>query len=516
MIKHGNKEDETMKKFMTSIKILAILLMAGTALSACSEDINIIDEQPVDPATQKYTMTVKASKDGDVATKALSLNGTTLNATWNEGEEVLVYQNGSKIGTLTAAASTDASTTLSGTLDSAPATDKDMTFYFHTAANPSYSGQDGTLTMIASTYDFCSPATVASADFTVDAGNKKVNVPAGISFGANKQAIAKFTFVDKANPTTLLSPSALTVSVDLSAAYKAALQSSNEGLYNAIAAKLPYENSLTIPDATYTENGEGVIYLAIPDKIEAMLEEHSEFALLETIIKNGIEIALTATVGSNTYTLTKSGFPFENGKYYAITAKMTKLPPATGHALSASVVGDIVGSDKLAYAVEDKDNLPAGVTAVAMVAYKNGTEGLAIELKCDFRITTELDYDEAETYAGNRSKVYGIGPWRMPSNADWQNMFLGCRVDGDASIAPVSMNPNTDTEMGPIKGFVEKMTATGISWYSDFDCVYWSSTKIDSNNAWSVSIELNPTPTAFFFKNYKWRGGPAVRACLSF
>lgn len=506
-----------MKKFLTSIKILAILLMAGTALTACSEDINIIDEQPVDPATQKYTMTVKASKDGDVATKALSLDGTTLNATWNEGEEVLVYQNGSKIGTLTAAASTDASTTLSGTLDSAPDAGQALTFYFHTAANPSYSGQDGTLTMIASTYDFCSPATVASDDFTVDAGNKKVNVPAGISFGANKQAIVKFTFLDKADGTTLLSPSSITASVDVASAYSAL----KPGIYaaaTAVGVTLPYESNITIPATTYTENGEGIIYLAIPDKLEGIVLPAYILPYLpeNTDIKDYFDFTLTAKVGSDTYTLTKSGFPFENGKYYAITSKMTKLPPATGHALSESVVGDIVGSNGLAYAVEDKDNLPAGVTIVAMVAYKNGSHGLAIELKCDFRITTELDYDEAETYAGNRSKVYGIGPWRMPSNADWQNMFLGCRVDGDASSAPVSMNPNADTEMGPIKGFVEKMTATGISWYSDFDCVYWSSTKIDSNNAWSVSIELNPTPTAFFFKNYKWRGGPAVRACLSF
>ena len=40
-------------------------------------------------------------------------------------------------------------------------------------------------------------------------------------------AIVKFTFLDKADGTTLLSPSALTVTVDLPAAYKAALQSQN-------------------------------------------------------------------------------------------------------------------------------------------------------------------------------------------------------------------------------------------------------------------------------------------------
>lgn len=500
-----------MKKFMTSIKTLAIMLMAGAALIACSEDINIIDEQPVDPATQKYTMTVKASKDGDVATKALSLDGTTLNATWNEGEEVLVYQNGSKIGTLTAAASTDASTTLSGTLDSAPATDKDKTFYFHTAANPSYSGQDGTLTKIATSYDFCAPATVASGSFTVDDVNNTVSVPAGISFGANKQAIVKFTFVDKDNTTTRLSPSALIVTVDIPAADKAALEYFYQEVYNEIKDKLPYESSLTIPDATYTENGVGVIYLAIPDKVKAMLED-AGFSSYETVVKSKIEIALTATVGSDTYTLTKSGFPFENGKYYAITAKMTKLPPATGHALSASVVGDIVGSDGLAYAVEDKDNLPAGVTAVAMVAYKNGSKGLAIELNSnrrELRETTNLLWDDAKSYAQSRPAVSG-GTWRMPSKNDWQNMFLACRKNSDTNSA--------SDYMGPIKGFVEKIAATGISWYDE---VYWSSTKsVAGTHAWIVYIDLN-TPNYARFSiggedgDLQW-GGPAVLGCLDF
>lgn len=289
-------------------KIFAILMLAATVAACTVEDMN---EQPVEPQT--YTMTVKASKDGDVATKALSLDGTTLNVTWTAGEEVLVYQNGSKIGTLTAAASSTASTTLSGTLDNAPDAGQALTFYFHTAANPSYSGQDGTLTMIASTYDFCSPATVASGDFTVDAGNKKVNVPAGISFGANKQAIVKFTFLDKADGTPLLSPSSITASVDVASAYSAL----KPGIYaaaTAVGVTLPYESNITIPATTYTKNGEGIIYLAIPDKLEGSLSGY----------KNMFDFTLTAKVGSDTYTLTKSGFPFENGKYYAIKAKMTK------------------------------------------------------------------------------------------------------------------------------------------------------------------------------------------------
>ena len=509
MIGTKQKEDKKMKKFMTTIKTLAILLIAGAALTACSEDINIIDEQPVDPVNQKYTMTVKASKTSDVATKALSLSGSTLKATWNENEEVLVYQDGSKIGTLYAAASSSSSTTLSGTLDSAPAASQDLTFYFHTAADPSYSGQDGTLTKIASTYDFCAPATVTSGNFGVNGST--VTVPAGIVFGANKQAIVKFTFVDKDNTTTRLSPSALTVTVDIPAADKAALEYFYPEVYNEIKDKLPYESSLTIPDATYTENGVGVIYLAIPDKVKAMLED-AGFSSYETVVKSKIEIALTATVGSNTYTLTKSGFPFENGKYYAITAKMTKLPPATGHALLESVVGDIVGSDGQAYAVKDKDNLPADVTAVAMVAYKNDSHGLAIELNCNKTYTTELDYNEAYAYAKKRGDVYGFGSWGLPSNVDWQNMFLGCRVDGDATSAP-GMNPADDTLMGPINGFVEKMTATGsTSWYYGSD----GYRSYPSPYAWMFYHKSDGDYALFYKTDTPEWGGPAVLACLSF
>lgn len=495
-----------MKKFMTSIKTLAILLIAGAALTACTDDINIIDEQPVDPATQKYTMTVKASKDGDVATKALSLDGTTLNVTWTAGEEVLVYQNGSKIGTLTAAASSTASTTLSGTLDSAPDAGQALTFYFHTAANPSYSGQDGTLTMIASTYDFCSPATVASDDFTVDAGNKKVNVPAGISFGANKQAIAKFTLTDKANDAAL-NATKLVLKVDLSDAKKTALAA----VYSQLQTYLPvYELNPT--DATYEANGgTGILFLAIPYPSAQLTAINTLLAPL-TLTTEDFVFTLTATVGSDTYTLTKSGFPFENGKYYAITAKMTKLPPATGHALSASVVGDIVGSNGLAYAVEDKDNLPTGVTAVAMVAYKDGSKGLAIELNSnrrELRETTNLLWDDAKSYAQSRPAVSG-GTWRMPSKNDWQNMFLACRKNSDTNSA--------SDYMGPIKGFVEKIAATGISWYDE---VYWSSTKnVAGTHAWIVYIDLN-TPNYARFSiggedgDLRW-GGPAVLGCLDF
>ena len=267
-----------------NIKTLAALLIASATFVACSSDNDsIIDnQQPVNP-TGKYTMTIQASKGDGATTRALNLTDHTLNATWSEGEIVEVYQGGSKIGELTAAASTDASTTLTGTFDAAPSTSADLTFYFHTNTT-SYSGQDGTLATIASSYDFCAPATVATGDFTVNSANHTISVPAGISFGANQQAIIKFTLKDKGNGNASISPSAFTVTDGTSTV------------------------SLTsIPAATYTANGDGVLYVAFPAAGSAKT------------------VTLTATAGGNTYSYEKTGVSFTNGQYYEIGVKMSPI-----------------------------------------------------------------------------------------------------------------------------------------------------------------------------------------------
>ena len=93
-----------MKKFLTDIRTMAALLMASATLAACSSEDNIIDEQPVQPKGQVYTMTVSATKGGDAAdsrattTRALSLDGEdgkTLNATWATYEDVYVKKDDS-------------------------------------------------------------------------------------------------------------------------------------------------------------------------------------------------------------------------------------------------------------------------------------------------------------------------------------------------------------------------------------------------------------------------------------
>ncbi len=164
----------------------------------------------------------------------------------------------------------------------------------------------------------------------------------------------------------------------------------------------------------------------------------------------------------------------EKGHIYNISRSVAPAGP-TAYTLAESTVGMIVGTDGKAYDVADKDNLPSGVTAVAMVAYKSGSNGLAIQLNSS---PVQKNWADAKTYAEGLTAVTG-GTWRLPSKADWQNMFVGCAVSGDAS--------SNNYYMSPIAGFKAKIAATGITWQS---VSYWSST--DSyTNAWVVGVYLS-------------------------
>ena len=295
MNKLGTKEDRTMKSRIREFKRSAmplcyaknfgctVIAVLAALLSSCSSDESIIEElqQPVNEQPQVFTMTIEANKGGDNAdsrsTRALSLGGEnnkTLNATWAEGEIVKVYQSDSEIGELTAAASETSSTTLTGTFASAPSTEAPLTFYFHTADDPDYSGQNGTLEEIATTYDFCAPATVTTGNFTVNETTEKITIPDGISFGANQQAIVKFTLKDHADVE--FNATQLTVS---------------DG-----------NNTYTVTPASATSE----FFVALPGFSNQM-------------------VTLTATDGTNNVTYEKDGVTFTNGQYYEIGVKMTYL-----------------------------------------------------------------------------------------------------------------------------------------------------------------------------------------------
>ena len=165
-------------------------------------------------------------------------------------------------------------------------------------------------------------------------------------------------------------------------------------------------------------------------------------------------------------------------------------------------VGQIIGSDGKNYAADA--TLPTGVTKVAMIAYINGSNGLAIQLNSS---PVSKDWAEAKTYAEglNTSTPIAGGTWRLPSKADWQNMFVGCAVSGDASASDY---------MDPIAGFKAKIAATGTTWQSDY---YWSSTPSEyDGKAWGVDVYLYGSRADAYFRGDVTSYSSYVLGCLAF
>ena len=190
-----------------------------------------------------------------------------------------------------------------------------------------------------------------------------------------------------------------------------------------------------------------------------------------------------------TYTGTK--------KVIGVKAEKKAAPAAAeGHALSASAVGEIVGTDGKAYAVADKDNLPEGVTAVAMVAYKSATAGssLAIALadQGSMRWSTAKSQCAGKTAIGGKS-------WKLPSQGEWKQMF----------------SANGDNE-GQYTGLNTAITNAGGTALAS--TLYWSSSSAPApdddydERAWAVNLggggaSWESTDPAYYKQ---------VRACLAF
>jgi len=285
-----------MKKFLTDIRTMAALLMASATFAACSSDDIALDEQPAQ--TRTYTMTVNATKGSDATkggdartTRALSLDGKTLNATWATTENIYV-KKGDTWASGSLQPDADAATaTLKGTLSGIAIEAGDvLTLQFPKSGDISYDGQAGTLEDIAANFDYATAtATVASVSAT---GN--INPTEATTTFQNQQAIVKFTLVDKADGTTPLAATQLTVS---------------DGT-----------NTYTVTPASATSE----IYVAIPG------------------ITNQT-VTLTATTGSGTYTYEKANVTFTNGKYYAVSVKMAAAP-LTVEALTAGTVKVNIGN----------------------------------------------------------------------------------------------------------------------------------------------------------------------------
>ena len=352
-------------------KTFAIILAAASLAACAREDLSIIVEEP---EVQTYTMSVVANKgenpDDDIATRALSLSGSTLNATWSQGDAVEVWTSDgttTKYGTLTAETS-GASTKLKGTLSSLPSNGQSLLLKY---LSPAYATQDGTLTGSETSIDRVCDYATATVTATV-AGS---NVTATDASFVNQQAIVKFTLKDKDDA------SALSV--------------------NKLFVTVGGTTCEVTPAAAMSE-----LYVAVP------------------AVASG-RVTLTAQKTSLGFTFyydyLKTGATFAQGQYYAINASLT-LVKNINVATTASL-GRVVAADGMMYAcVESATN--AGTTAIAVITERNMSIYGAIAISEE---SWGMNWSDAKSACEGKTPKLDGANWRFPTVDQWKSM---CAANG--------------------------------------------------------------------------------------
>lgn len=495
-----------MKKTLANIRTLAALLIASATIAACSNDDGIVDNaQPAQQqAPQVYTLTLQAGKADNAQTRALDLDGTKLVAKWAAGEQVTVTRGTASLGTLSVkegSVSADGQTcTFTGTLTGNIATDDVLTLTYHPVVSTDYSSQTGTLESAAA----CDMATASVTVTAVDDGTNTIT--AGTAEFETQTAVLKITMLDaggnKINATELQ--------------VSAAIGSTATNIF-----------SFSPTDATYTANGNGILYFALPSAATVAMAKG-----MTTEELAALPITFSAKVGDDTYTATKTGYPFAAGKYYETTLNMAKALtyPVALSVVTADYIGSVVCSDGNVY--PDKTAVPAGTTACAIIAYvgsatgdDNYKHGLAIAMKdaaagdCVkwsssskdewldnytdvsqavstsqsglsnsqyYEFDNETDYPAF--YAALHNTITtsdgisadapdpGTSGWFLPSLYQWNKIVQG--LSGQS--ADLSDYPNDNYTASSLNA---KITAAGGTGLKDYDA-YWSSTEYDGDHAW--------------------------------
>ena len=477
-----------MKKYFSNIFALAALLMAGAAFTACSSDDNSI-EQPANPVGEKtYTLTINASKGANASTRALALDGTKLVASWENGDVLSVYnktKGKALTGSLTAKNANGGTATFSGSLTGTIEAGDVLALSYHQPTGMSdYSAQAGTLASAAARDYAIAQVTVAS----VNAGEITISETSA-SF-LTQTAMLKLTLQDNAKPT----PNPLNATqLKVSATMTVASLSMTEDIA-----------TFTLAPATYTTNGDGILYFALPsktnvaaalvDKIKAKVPSIAAMVTIDAVMTalNGATLTYTATVGSDTYTATKTnGYTFAPGKYYAGTLTMKKALtyPIALSAVTSDYIGSVVTTDGNVYATAT-DAVTASKLPVAMIAYVSGTgHGLALALADE---ASQINWDTANGASGAAAHtpiVTGYS-WKLPSKDDWENMINAA---------------------GGYEALRDGFSSVGGNNLEEED-YYWSSTDYedDSNKAWYYYSDGGYF--GYFYKDFDI----LVRACLAF
>ena len=166
-----------------------------------------------------------------------------------------------------------------------------------------------------------------------------------------------------------------------------------------------------------------------------------------------------------------------------------KKSVAEGKTLAEATVGMLVGSDGKTYAAADKNNLPEGVTAVALVCYVSDGHGLALALADE---SEKMTWKSANSTCSGKTPAVTGCTWKLATQDEWNNMInaaggFSALRDGFSSVGGTNM----------------------LSGSNDY---YWSSTTTGYDCAWSCTFSTGNW-TDDYVDDYTT---DYVRACLAF
>ena len=321
-----------MKKIMTLLSVIA-LAFVGIMMIGCSNKEFDIEktEQPVESENVITLTTTISFPDADTKALDIDYGNNKLSKTFKVGEQVaLIYKKtsgttGKAICTLTEGDITNGGKTAALTFSVSTPNYEEAVTYIYPAAMAGSTGvdytrlntQNGTLASISSGLDLATYFGAWDGE----------NLPTADL--ANQLAIIAYT-LKNAGGTSDLTSSITGMSIS---------DGTNNYTINRAAAA-------------------GPIYVAIRPTSSATIN-------------------YTATDGTYYYTKSVTDKTYGAGQFYQLGLRMTQSS-AVGHGLFFSTVGEVVGTDGLAYPATAYNNLPVGVAAAGMVAYKDGKSGLVI------------------------------------------------------------------------------------------------------------------------------------------
>ena len=436
-------------------KRLFVILSGLFALMSCMQ------VGPETPATEPVCeVEIVAAKDPE--TRALTLSGGRLNATWSVGDVVTVKKGSTTIGTLTAQSGGSTTTRLKGTLSGTLSVGNTLKLCYQT---PEYATQNGTLSYIASNCDY------AEATVTVSYSSGGMVETTNASF-ANKQSVNHFIFTDG---THSLSPS----KVVISAASGKLVQRVNNG-------------SNVFGDVTV--NGSG------SEKYVAL---HNTSGAKDTY-------TFVATVGSDTYIGRKSA-NLSDGKFYKATVVLTKRTFASVDlGLSVEWATCNIGSF---YPEEAGTYFSWGETApkskydASTYDYSTGISHLV-----GYWSYSDLpdESDAAVAIVNSAANPQPGEKWRMPTKAECEELVTNCTwtastVNGRA-VYVVKSKLNSKSIILPRAGRKFELANTdGLHYFGD-EMTVWSKGcqgNGGSNQYYAYAIHLHSdngyTPTVSVF-----------------